>query len=187
MSALNTFDEEIQERKRKELSVLNSLLEEKKTKTLEIKTSKISDIKEKYENDAENKSQREFARITESARLEAKKILFDKINLNMNSAFEIIKRELKNYTKKAEYKKSLEKMVQFAKAQFGDDVVICCRDTDIPLLKDMNVTVGPQINTMGGITATDKGGRRGLDLTFEELLENNEDELKNFLYEKMVR
>src|SRR5690349_8691433 len=119
MSALNTFDEEIQNRKRKELSVLNSLLEEKKTKTEEIKALKINDLKEKYETEAENKSQREYARITESARLEAKKILFDTINLNMDSAFENIRRELKTYTEKPEYKKSLEDMVKFAKSKFG--------------------------------------------------------------------
>jgi|SRR5690349_19031894 vacuolar-type H+-ATPase subunit E/Vma4 len=186
MSALNTFDEEIQDRKRKELSVLNSLLEEKKTKTQEIKALKIKDIKEKYENEAESKSQREYARITESARLEAKKILFDKINLNMHSAFESIRREIKNYTKKAEYKKSLENMVNFAKSQLGQDVIISCRDADAQMIKDLNVTVGPPIDTVGGITATDKDGTRELDLTFEELLENNEDELKNYLYEKMV-
>lgn len=186
MSALNTFDEEIQDRKRKELSVLNSLLEEKKTKTQEIKALKIKDIQEKYKNEAENKSQREYARITESARLEAKKILFDTINMNMYSAFETIRREMKNYTKKAEYKKSLESMINFAKRQFGEDVIISCREGDLQIIKDMKVTVGPQINTVGGITATDKGGTRELDMTFEELLENNEDELKNYLYEKMV-
>lgn len=186
MSALNTFDEEIQDRKRKELSVLNSLLEEKKTKTQEIKALKIKDIKERYENEAENKSQREYARITESARLEAKKILFDTINMNMHTAFETIRREIKNYVKKAEYKKSLENMVNFAKSQFGEDVVISCRENDLQIIKDLRVTVGPPINTIGGITATDKQGTRELDLTFEELLENNEDELKNYLYEKMV-
>jgi vacuolar-type H+-ATPase subunit E/Vma4 len=104
----------------------------------------------------------------------------------MHSAFESIRREIKNYTKKAEYKKSLENMVNFAKSQLGQDVIISCRDADAQVIKDLNVTVGPPIDTVGGITATDKDGTRELDLTFEELLENNEDELKNYLYEKMV-
>ena len=81
MSALNTFEEEIQDRKRKELAILNSLLDEKKNRVAQIKNEKLIEIKEKYENEAENKAQREFARITESARLEAKKILFDAINM----------------------------------------------------------------------------------------------------------
>lgn len=186
MSALNTFDEEIQDRKRKELSILNSLLDDKKAKIEAIKSEKIKDIKEKYENEAENKSQREYSRITESARLESKKILFDVINTNMDSAFDSIKHELKSFTKKSEYKKTLERMVLFAKREFGDDVIIRCRESDITIVKDLKTNLGPQLSTIGGIIAVDKTGTRELDLTFEELLENHEDEIKNFLYEKMV-
>jgi vacuolar-type H+-ATPase subunit E/Vma4 len=39
---------------------------------------------------------------------------------------------------------------------------------------------------MGGFIAVDKSQSREIDLTFEELLENHEDEIKNFLYEKMI-
>lgn len=186
MSALNTFDEEIQDRKKKELSILNSLLDDKKAKIEAIKAEKVKDIKEKYENEAENKSQREYSRITESARLESKKILFDVINTNMDSAFDSIKHELKSFTKKSEYKKTLERMVLFAKREFGDDVTIRCRESDLTIVKDLKANLGPQLNTIGGIIAVDKTGTRELDLTFEELLENHEDEIKNFLYEKMV-
>ncbi len=186
MSALNTFDEEIQDRKKKELSILNSLLDDKKAKIEAIKAEKVKDIKEKYENEAENKSQREYSRITESARLESKKILFDVINTNMDSAFDSIKHELKSFTKKSEYKKTLERMVLFAKREFGDDVTIRCRESDITIVKDLKTNLGPQLSTIGGIIAIDKTGTRELDLTFEELLENHEDEIKNFLYEKMV-
>ncbi len=186
MSALNTFEEEIQDRKRKELAILNSLLDEKKNRVAQIKNEKLIEIKEKYENESENKAQREFARITESARLEAKKILFDAINMNMSVALDAIKHELKNSTKKADYKKTLEKMVLYAKRYLGDDIIIKCREPDIPYLKEMKVTVGSSISTMGGIVALDKSQSREIDLTFEELLENNEDEIKNFLYEKMI-
>ncbi len=187
MSALNTFEEEIQDRKKKELAILNSLLDEKKNRIAQIKDEKLREIKEKYENEAENKAQREFARITESARLEAKKILFDAINTNMSTALEAIKRELKNYTKKADYKKTLEKMVLYSKRHLGDDIIIKCREADIPYLKEMKVTIGSNISTMGGIVAIDKSQSREIDLTFEELLENHEDEIKNFLYEKMIK
>lgn len=186
MSALNTFDEEIQDRKKKELSILNSLLDDKKAKIEAIKAEKLKDINEKYENEAENKSQREYSRITESARLESKKILFDVINTNMDTAFDSIKHELKTFTKKSEYKKTLERMVSFAKKEFGDEVTIRCRESDITIVKDLKANTGQQLNTIGGIIAIDKTGTRELDLTFEELLENHEDEIKNFLYEKMV-
>ncbi len=51
MSALNTFEEEIQDRKRKELAILNSLLDEKKNRVAQIKNEKLTEIKEKYENE----------------------------------------------------------------------------------------------------------------------------------------
>ena len=186
MSALNTFEEEIQDRKKKELAILNSSLDEKKNRVSEIKNEKLMEIKEKYDTEADNKFQREFARITESARLEAKKILFDAINLNMSAALESIKQELTNNTKKADYKKMLEKMVLYAKRYLGDDMTVKCRESDVQYLKDMRITIGSNISTMGGIIAVDKSQSREIDLTFEELLENHEDEIKNFLYEKMI-
>ncbi|MDF0680321.1 MAG: hypothetical protein P0116_05090 [Candidatus Nitrosocosmicus sp.] len=186
MSALNTFEEEIQDRKKKELAILNSLLDEKKNRVSQIKNERLMEIKEKYDREADNRSQREFARITESARLEAKKILFDAINLNMSAALESIRQELMNNTKKADYKKMLEKMVLYAKKYLGDDITIRCRESDVQYLKDMKITIGSNISSMGGIVAVDKSQTREIDLTFEELLENHEDEIKNFLYEKMI-
>jgi vacuolar-type H+-ATPase subunit E/Vma4 len=118
--------------------------------------------------------------------LEAKKILFDAININMSTALDAIKQELKNYTKKADYKKTLEKMVLFAKKHLGEDIIVRCKESDTPYLKEMKVTFGSSISTMGGLVAIDKSQSREIDLTFEELLENHEDEVKNFLYEKMI-
>ena len=186
MSALNTFEEEIQDRKRKELAILNSLLDEKKDRVAQIKNERLTEIKEKYDSESDNKAKREFARITESARLDAKKILFDAINLTMSTALDSIKVELKNNTKKADYKKTLEDMVLYAKRYLGDDIIIRCRESDVPYLKEKTVTIGSSISTMGGFIAVDKSENREIDLTFEELFENHEDEIKNFLYEKMI-
>ena len=77
-------------------------------------------------------------------------------------------------------------MVLYAKKYLGDDIIVNCRESDVPDLKEMKVTIGFSISTMGGIVAVDKSQSREIDLTFEELLENNEDEIKNFLYEKMI-
>ena len=104
----------------------------------------------------------------------------------MSTALDSIKQELKNNTKKADYKKTLEDMVLYAKRYLGDDVIVRCKESDVHFLKDKKVTIGPNISTMGGIIAVDKSNSREIDLTFEELLENHEDEIKNFLYEKMI-
>jgi vacuolar-type H+-ATPase subunit E/Vma4 len=65
-------------------------------------------------------------------------------------------------------------------------MTVKCRESDVQYLKDMRITIGSNISTMGGIIAVDKSQSREIDLTFEEMLENHEDEIKNFLYEKMI-
>jgi len=47
------------------------------------------------------------------------------------------------------------------------------------------VSTSKSIKTMGGIVVENKEGTRELDLTFEELLRTNEDQVKSFLSEKM--
>jgi vacuolar-type H+-ATPase subunit E/Vma4 len=50
-----------------------------------------------------------------------------------------------------------------------------------------NIIFGPSIQTIGGILAEDKNGTRELDLTFEELIRTHEDDVKNFLLERMIK
>ncbi len=186
MSALNTFIQEIENRKKKEISILNNHLSETKSKILKTKEDTNKELEEKYSNEAKIKSQRESARINESARLKAKKIIYDAINENMNSTFEIIKNELKNYVNGPDYSTTLKKMLNYAKKQLGDTIVIHCRSEDLPLVKDMKANVGSSIITMGGILFSDKRGKKEIDMTFEELLRNREDDIKGYLLKKMV-
>ena len=50
-----------------------------------------------------------------------------------------------------------------------------------------NLSLGSSIKTIGGIFVEDINRTRELDLTFEELLRTHEDDLKNFLLERMVK
>jgi vacuolar-type H+-ATPase subunit E/Vma4 len=51
----------------------------------------------------------------------------------------------------------------------------------------MNITTGSPIQTIGGILAENKNGTMEIDLTFEELLRTHEDEIQNFLLEKLIK
>jgi vacuolar-type H+-ATPase subunit E/Vma4 len=55
------------------------------------------------------------------------------------------------------------------------------------ILKEMNITTGSSIQTIGGILAENKTGTMELDLTFEELLRTHDDKIQNFLLEKMMK
>ena len=183
--SIETFLLEIENRKKREIGSLDKDLAEKKSKLQTELDITIKEIQEKFANEAKVKSEREYARIIEAGKLQAKKIMFDAINANMQSAFDVIKKEVENYTKSPQYKKALETMVNSAKKKLGQNIVVHCRNEDKSVLKDMGVTVDKSIKTLGGIVAENKEGTKELDLTFEELLRTNEDQIKSFLSERM--
>jgi len=182
--SIETFLIEIESRKKKDLARLSKELDEKGTTIQNQRDTQLKEIQERFANEAKLKSERELARIIESARLQAKKILFDAINANLESAFDVIKQETKNYVKSPEYKKTLETMVNTSKKKLGQNIIVHCHEEDRTVLKDMGVTIGSTIQTLGGIIAENKDGKKELDLTFEELLRTHEDEVKGFLTER---
>ena len=182
--SIETFLLEIANRKKRDLENINKELDEKRTAIQNQRDAQIREIKEDFTNEAKLKSEREFARIIEAAKLQGKKILFDAINANMDSAFDVIKQEIKKYTKTPRYKKTLETMVKTAKKKLDQNITVHCRAEDSMVLKDLEVTVGSAIQTLGGIVAENKDGTKELDLTFEELLRTHEDQVKDFLTEK---
>ena len=183
--SIETFIQEIESRKRKEIDGLEKDLTEKKSKLQTEMNNTIKEIQERFSIEAKIKSEREQARIIEASKLQAKKIIFDAINANMQSAFAVIQQEIENYTKSPQYKKALETMVSNSKKKLGQNIIVHCREEDKSILKELGVTTSKSIKTLGGIIAENKEGTRELDLTFEELLRTNEDQVKSFLSEKM--
>ena len=76
-------------------------------------------------------------------------------------------------------------MVNSAK-KLDQNIIVHCRDEDSVILKNTGVTVGSSIQTLGGIIAETKNGKKEIDLTFEELLRTHEDEVKGLILEKML-
>ena len=186
MTNLDTLILEIEKRKENEINHLETALAKAKKEIEQTKEAKIRELQDHYLNEAKTKSNREAARIVESAKLKAKKILFEAINANMDTTFKTIKNEMKTFAQKPEYRETLLRMVSHAKNTLGPDITVHCREVDRFVLGEMNVPVGSSINTLGGIIAEDNEGKKELDLTFEELLRTSEDDVKGFLLEKML-
>lgn len=187
MTSIDTFIQDIEKRKEKEIHLLENTLAKKKEDIKRTKETRIKELQVYYINEAKIKSNREATRIIEAAKLKAKKILFDAINANMDSTFDVIKNEMKLYVSKPEYKKTLIKMINYAKNTLVQNIIIHCRENDLLIIKEMNIPVGSSINSIGGIVAEDEGGKREIDLTFDELLRTSEDDVKSFLLERMVK
>ena len=183
--SIENFIQEIQTRKKKDLAELDKKLNDKKSEIDSQKKSAVKELKENYANEAKTKAEREGARIIEAGKLEAKKILFDAINTNLDSTFDVIKKELDGYSKKPEYQTVLQKLVDYSKKILAKEIVVRCRKEDKSFFKD-GIEVTSTINTLGGFIAENKEGTKELDLTFEELLRNNEDEIKNTILEKIL-
>jgi len=184
--SIDTFIAEIENRKKNDLADLDKKLNDKKSETEGKKNSAVKELNENYANEAKTKAEREGARIVEAGKLEAKKILFDAINKNLDSTFDVIKKELESYSKKPEYKKVLQKLVDYSKKTLAKKIIIHCRDEDKSSFKDKDIEIGSAIQTLGGFIAENKEGTKEIDLTFEELLRNNEDEIKNTILEKIL-
>ena len=183
--SIETFIQEIESRKRKEIASLEKDLQESKSRLEAEMNHTLKEIQERFSTEAKIKSEREQARIIEASKLQAKKIMFDAVNANMQSAFVIIHQEIETYTKSPQYKKSLETMVNNSKKKLGQNIIVHCREEDKSILKELGISTSKSIKTLGGIIAENKEGTRELDLTFEELLRTNEDQVKSFLSEKM--
>jgi V/A-type H+/Na+-transporting ATPase subunit E len=184
--SLETFIEEIKSRKGRELEALAVRLAEEKTALQFNKDNTIKTMHEYFSNEARLKSDREAARIVEAARLQARKILFDAININLDSAFEVIKEQLRSYTNSDVYKGALNKVIATAKKDLGPNIKVRCREQDRAPLSDLGVTVIKTIQTIGGVIAESENGTKELDLTFEELLRIHEDEVKSSIMEDIM-
>ncbi|MFQ5969017.1 MAG: V-type ATP synthase subunit E [Nitrososphaerales archaeon] len=174
-----TFLREIENRKRRELEALDRELAERKEALLRDRNARVQELNERYKRQAHLKSEREATRIVEAARLQAKRIIFQAIDANLDSAFGVIRQDLKNYTKNTQYKRTLEEMINVSKKRLGQDVLVHCRQEDRHLLKGIGVTVSNNpIQTLGGIIVENKQRTLELNFTFEELLRTHEEELR---------
>ena len=186
--SLDTFIQEIEERKTRKITLLDTTLTEKKMRIQHTIESTIKEMTQHYSDEAKAKSQKEGARIIEASRLKAKKILFDAINASMDSTLNTIREELKTYSQKPDYKNTINKMVKYAKMKLNSqEIIIHCRNDDNIILNGLNINPGSPIQTIGGILAENKNGTMEIDLTFEELLRTHEDEIQNFLLEKLMK
>ena len=70
--------------------------------------------------------------------------------------------------------------------KLGKKITVHCKEEDKPLFNISDVTVGSSIQTIGGVIAENDDGTKELDLTFEELLRTNEDEIKSSILEKIL-
>ena len=184
--SIDIFLQEIESRKKKDISNIDREFDDKKSEIETKKNTAIKELQEHFSRESKTNSEKKASRIIEAGKLEAKKILFKAINKNLDSTFDVIKQDLGNYANTSDYKKILEKMVKTAKKTFDDKIIIHCRKEDGSTLKAKGITIGSSIQTLGGIIVENSSSTKEIDLTFEELLRTYEDEIKTTILEKIL-
>jgi vacuolar-type H+-ATPase subunit E/Vma4 len=184
--SIGTFLEEIENNKKKVLKDLGERLSKDKAALQNKADLAINESKAHYKLEAATRSEQEATRIIEAAKLQAKKVTFEALNLQLDSIFAEIKKQIGNYTKTPEYKNTLKKMALAAQTSLGKNIGIGCREEDNSILKDLGVNVTKSIHSLGGLTAENPDRTKELDLTFEELLRIHEDEIRAMVMEGIV-
>lgn len=172
-------------------------VEDKRKKALEAIESeyaaKIEDIRKNAEREKKSSqesakrqalelSQRERIRIDGSAKLQAKKMIFDATEKMLESNLAALKQTLSDWAGTKEYQDLLPKMVKYASKRLGGEIKVACRAADVAVLKKSGIEVASSnLNTMGGFRAEKKDGTLELDLTLEEILRGREDEVRRLI------
>ncbi len=118
-----------------------------------------------------------------AARLTAKKIVADARNAVLDEALKEVKRELEKLTRTSEYPKIFNQLAEEGKRVAGENCVFHVNKRDAALAKKFGNVV-PTLDVIGGLVVTSRDGRLRVDNSFEALLEEHANELKQLAFEQ---
>ena len=177
--------EEVEERRKKTIQMLESEYSAKKDEVAKKTEEQKAFILETAKTDGRAAAQREKIRIAGAAKLQAKKLIFDATERMLEANVAALQGVLADFTSSKDYHPMLAKMVAYADRRLGGSISLRCRPEDAAALKKLAVTVSSSdLQTMGGFKATNREGTLELDLTFEELLRERDDQAKAMILGK---
>lgn len=118
-----------------------------------------------------------------AARLTAKKIVADARNAVLDEALKEVKRELAKIAESRDYPKLFEQLAEEGKRIIGKDCVLHVNKRDAQLAKKYG-DVAATLDSIGGVVVTSHDGRLRIDNSFEALLEEHANELKQLAFEQ---
>ncbi|MCI4332176.1 MAG: hypothetical protein L3K01_00355 [Thermoplasmata archaeon] len=132
---------------------------------------------------AELEVARERAQKLASAKLQARKLVYEAQERQVNASLDGTRTILANFTKSDDYPKVLKRMVATATDRLGKPTKVMGRAEDAALLKKVagaGFDPSPQ-SILGGLVAESADGSRRLNLSFDELLRLREDKVRDLL------
>ncbi len=173
---------EVEEKRKKTIEMLEAEYSAKKAEVTNRTTEQKAYISNSSKKEADALVQRERIRIGGAAKLQSKKMIFDATEQMLENNIAALRQSLADVAGSKEYQGLLSKMVAYASKRLGGNISVACRQTDAAALKKLGVKIASSnLETAGGFKATNSNGTLELDLTFEELLRNREDDARAFI------
>jgi V/A-type H+/Na+-transporting ATPase subunit E len=179
-AAAQSLLKEVEEKRKREEARLESDLLSKQMDIRKKTEEEVSRISNTAKAQAAEQSQRERIRIEGAGKLQAKKLLFDATEKMLENNLDSLKQEFADFARSDQYRNLLPQMVQYASKRLGGDIGVICRPEDADLFKNTGSVqiLNTNLNSIGGFKAEKKDGTLELDLTFEEILRNHQDEVR---------
>jgi V/A-type H+/Na+-transporting ATPase subunit E len=174
-----TLLREVEERRKKALEQLETEYAAKKAEILKRTEEERSYIQESARKEGLSLAEKERIRITGATKLQAKKMVFDATEKMLEANIANLRKVLGELTQSKEYPELTARMVKYASGRLGKGTRIIARPADEPAFKKSGVNVvSSDLNSIGGFKAESEDGTLELDLTFEEILRNHEEQAR---------
>jgi len=121
-----------------------------------------------------------------AAKLEAKKIIAHAQDEAVTGSIEHVWSELRHFRKTKEYAKLLQSLAEHAQSELGErDSVIFVAEEDQKILSGMKNLSKKPIECSGGCIAETNDGSVRVNLTFEAIMETEQDALRKKVHENL--
>jgi vacuolar-type H+-ATPase subunit E/Vma4 len=183
--AAESLLKEVEEKRKKTIDMLEAEYSAKKAEVTNRAAEQNSYILDSSKKEASALAQRERIRIEGAAKLQSKKMVFDATEKMLESNLAALKQVFADLAGSKDYPDLLARMISYASKRLGGNIGVRCRPADLAVLKKLGVkVVSSNLESAGGFKATSADGTLELDLTFEELLRNREEEVRAFILGK---
>ncbi len=112
-------------------------------------------------------------------------MIFDSTEKMLENNIMALRQSLADYTQSKEYPEELSRMFKHASKRLGEGTGVVCRAEDATTLKRAGAKiVSSNLTSIGGFKAESANGDLELDLTFEDLLRDHEEETRAYILGK---
>jgi V/A-type H+/Na+-transporting ATPase subunit E len=150
---------------------------------VETAKSQANALLEKAKWDAEKEAKTKYTQVS-AARLKAKKMQAEAQDVLVKDQLEKLKHALQSFVNKPAYDTVLKNLVEQSLEKIGPGAMIHVRKKDLSKVKKKGVRV-QEMDCWGGCVASTPDGRIRVNNTLESLFEENQEKLRQKVFEEM--